>query len=312
MITVAAANPSMDRLLRVPRLRRGSIHRPHDQVTVPGGKGLNLARVARALGAEVQVVGIAAGTAGRWLADALEDLGVPARWVWTPGESRTCTSIAEDDGDASLTEFYEPGPHVTAAEWREYVDLVRTASGGAGWLAVSGSLPPGQGSQALASLLGARATCTAVDISGEALAAAVSDRVDLVKLNTPETLELLGEPAVGHEQSLPWLSQELRRRCGERTVAVVTGGPDGAVLSAPGLPQLWAGVPVTGRFAVGSGDAFLAGLLTARQERASWEDALRLATAAAAANAEVPGAGLLATDRVRELVPLVEIREVGG
>ena len=35
-----------------------------------------------------------------------------------------------------------------------------------------------------------------------------------------------------------------------------------------------------------------------------------LATAAAAANAEVPGAGLLTARRVRELVPLVEMEEV--
>jgi 1-phosphofructokinase family hexose kinase len=279
---------------------------------VPGGKGLNVARVARELGADVQVVGIAAGATGRWLAGALDDLGVPARWVWTAGESRTCTSIAEDEADASLTEFYEPGPTVSQTVWCQFTDLVRTASQGAGWLAVSGSLPPGPGSQQLSSLLAAAATYTAVDVAGQPLAAATSERVDVVKLNASETLDLLGDRAVGREHSLPWLSRELRRCCGETTVAIVTGGRAGAVLSAPGEPLLWGGVPVTGRYPVGSGDSFLAGLLTARQQNASWKDALRLATAAAAANAELPGAGVLAADRVHELLPLVDIEEVRG
>jgi 1-phosphofructokinase/tagatose 6-phosphate kinase len=131
----------------------------------------------------------------------------------------------------------------------------------------------------------------------------------MVKLNASEALELLGPRTGGQDQSLPWLSRELRRRCGEESVAVVTGGREGAVMSVPGEPLLWAGVPVTGRYPVGSGDSFLAGLLTARQRSASWKDALRLATAAAAANAELPGAGVLAVNRVHELVPLVEVRE---
>lgn len=312
MITVAAVNPSVDRLLRVHRLRPGSIHRPLEAVSVPGGKGLNVARVAHALGAEVQVVGIAAGGAGRWVTDALERSGVPARWIWTDGETRTCTSIAEDDGAddgaGELTEFYESGPSISTQTWREYAALVGSAASRSGWLVVSGSFPPGLGAAELTDLLRA-AGHTAVDVSGAPLAAATGP-VDLVKLNAAETLELLGRAAVRDDRDLPGLARALRRRWGGSTVAVVTGGRRGAVLSAPEGPPVWARVPVTGRFAVGSGDAFLAGLLTARQSESTWEDALRLATAAAAANAETPGAGAVAAQRVRELVPLVEMEEV--
>ncbi|MBI2244095.1 MAG: hypothetical protein HYU55_09200 [Nocardioides sp.] len=313
MITVAAVNPSVDRLLRVHRLRPGSIHRPLEAVSVPGGKGLNVARVAHALGAEVQVVGIAAGGAGRWVTDALERAGVPARWVWAGGETRTCTSIAQDDGAAGgggeLTEFYESGPSISTQTWREYADLVGSVAGGSRWLVVSGSFPPGLGAAELSDLLRATAGDTAVDVSGEPLAAATGP-VDLVKLNAAETVELLGREPVRDDRDLPVLARALRDRWGGSTVAVVTGGRRGAVLSAPEGRPVWAGVPVTGHFAVGSGDAFLAGLLTARQSGSTWEDALRLATAAAAANAEVPGAGRVAVQRVRELVPLVEMEEV--
>ena len=309
MITVAAVNPSVDRLLRVRRLRPGTIHRPHDQVSVPGGKGLNVARVALALGADVQVVGIAAGANGRWLAGAVERLGLPAQWVWASGETRTCTSVAEDDGDRDLTEFYEPGPPVPAQTWREYAELVRGAARGTSWLAVSGSLPPGAGAPELSDLLAAGAARTAVDVSGAPLATATG-AVDLVKLNAAETADLVGDRAGVDERDLPGLCRALRDRWGGETVAVVTGGRQGAVLSVVDRRPVWARVPVTGSYPVGSGDAFLAGLLTARESESSWEDALRLATAAAAANAAVPGAGVRTARRVRELVPLVEMEEV--
>jgi fructose-1-phosphate kinase PfkB-like protein len=48
-----------------------------------------------------------------------------------------------------------------------------------------------------------------------------------------------------------------------------------------------------GPYPVGSGDAFLAGLVVALDGGADWPDALRAALGAGAANAAVPGAGRL-------------------
>jgi fructose-1-phosphate kinase PfkB-like protein len=52
---------------------------------------------------------------------------------------------------------------------------------------------------------------------------------------------------------------------------------------------------------VGSGDAFLAGLVTGLDRGESWDGALRLALGAATANAELPGAGRLEPARASEL-----------
>jgi fructose-1-phosphate kinase PfkB-like protein len=56
-----------------------------------------------------------------------------------------------------------------------------------------------------------------------------------------------------------------------------------------------------GPYAVGSGDAFLAGLLVGRERGEEWRDAFTLALAAAAANAECPGPGQLELGRVDSL-----------
>ena len=62
-----------------------------------------------------------------------------------------------------------------------------------------------------------------------------------------------------------------------------------------------------GRFPVGSGDAYLGGLLTALDRGDDLGTALRLATAAGVANAQIPGPGSFATDLVAELAGQTEV-----
>ena len=76
MIVCLAANPSIDKLFEVDELHPGEVHRPGRFVQVAGGKGLNAARAAATLGAEVEVVTILGGHAGAWLAEQLGELGI--------------------------------------------------------------------------------------------------------------------------------------------------------------------------------------------------------------------------------------------
>ena len=63
-----------------------------------------------------------------------------------------------------------------------------------------------------------------------------------------------------------------------------------------------------GRYPVGSGDAFLAGLVTGLERGRDWDDALRLALGAATANAELPGAGRLEGARAEALAAQAQVR----
>jgi fructose-1-phosphate kinase PfkB-like protein len=65
---------------------------------------------------------------------------------------------------------------------------------------------------------------------------------------------------------------------------------------------------VRGRYPVGSGDAFLAGLVVALDGGAGWGIALRLALGAATANAELPGAGRLDPSRAEALAEQATVR----
>jgi len=294
LIACVAPSPSIDRLFEVTHLQPGGIHRPTRFVQVAGGKGLNAARAAAALGADVRAVALLGGYSGRWISDELGRLGVPLVAAWCRGETRSCLSVADEE-TASLTEFYEANAAVSRREWEAFADAAQDAAASAVWTTISGSLPPGAPADGY-EVLAAGGVNIAVDTA--ALGAA---RPALVKVNAAEAATLTGL-AVGSVDEAVEAAHALRRRIGGNgRTAAVTCGLDGAVLVAPDGSAWRGSLPAAGRYPVGSGDAFLAGLVTAAAAGGGWPDALAAALGAAAANAELPGAGLLDAGRARAL-----------
>ena len=63
---------------------------------------------------------------------------------------------------------------------------------------------------------------------------------------------------------------------------------------------------------MGSGDAFLAGMVVARADGEPWVAAAAAGLGAGAANAEVAGAGRLDPARARELAAIADVAELAG
>ena len=303
MIACVAPSPSIDRLFEVERLRPGEIHRPTQFVQVPGGKGLNVARAAAALGADVRAVALLGGHSGRWIADELDRIGLRIVASWCESETRTCLSVA-DAGSGLLTEFYEKSAAVTPKEWEAFAGLVQDAVTSPAWTTISGSLPSGAPADGYEQLA---AVGTKVALDTTALGAA---RPALVKVNAVEAAALT-ELAVDSIGEAAEAAHALRLRIGgDGRAAVVTLGREGAALVEPGGSTWQGSLTAVGRFPVGSGDAFLAGLVTALDGGDGWPSALAAALGAAAANAEVPGAGLLDGARAHELAERAVVEAV--
>ena len=64
MIISVTLNAAMDRTVAVPNFRQGHKHRSVESRTVPGGKGINVARALRLLGRPVIATGLAGGATG--------------------------------------------------------------------------------------------------------------------------------------------------------------------------------------------------------------------------------------------------------
>lgn len=308
MILTVTLNTALDLTYGVPALVPHTSHRVTDLSERPGGKGINVARVLTALGHDSVVTGFAGGATGSVLRQLLADL--PANrgkltdaLVPVAGDTRRTLAVA-DRATGDTTQFNEPGPHITAAEWtafrRGYEELLT----GADAVALCGSMPPGIHVGAYAELIRpARAAGVPVllDTSGEPLRRGIAARPDLIKPNADELAQLTGsrEPARA--------TRDARRRGAQTVIASL--GPDGMLALTP--DGSWRASPPTAVKGnpTGAGDSAVAGLLSSLVEGLSWPDRLRRAVALSTATVLAPTAGDFDRAAYEELLPRVAIEE---
>ena len=291
MITCLGLSPALDVTYGVAELRLGEIHRPAWKLALPGGKSLNVARAAHRLGGAVRAITPLGGFTGEEIRRLLDEAGLPVVVVPTGPTTRTCVSIVDDAG--GITELYERVAELDDPAWRGVVSSLRGIEDG--WLVVSGSVPDSRADELGAELAAAadRGVRLALDLRGEALAAALSStRPALVKVNRAEAEEAVGRG------DLDDLARRLQAR-GAAT-AVVTDGAAGS-LGADADGGWRVTTTPAGRYTVGAGDCFLAGLVLALDAGSSLSASLGRASAVAAANTLHPGAALFELEDVDRL-----------
>jgi 1-phosphofructokinase family hexose kinase len=302
-ILCVTPNVAVDRTLAVPGFAAGTVWRAASVSASCGGKGVNVARALACLGQRATCAGLLAGHGGRLAAGLAEAEGLDAVWTWIEGETRTCIIVVGADGETTV--INEPGTTVSTGDWNRFVDDVVSAANGADAACIAGSLPPGVPAGGLAGLIaaaGAGGRRVWVDTSGPVLAEAVAARA-AIKINGPEAGALLGRPVATVADAVEAAS-EIRHR--GAVAAAVTLGGDGAVLVTD--DGAWQARPpaIAVVSAVGSGDCFLAGLVTGLLDGRPPAEALRLAVAAGTANALRTAAGPIDTVDLERILRATE------
>ena len=173
MILVVALNPALDITHRLDHVDWAGVNRPAAVHVSPGGKGLNVARVLRALGADVLLAALAGGQAGNVVRSALSDNAIPACITEISGETRRTFAVV-DTGRGETAIFNEPGPRILASEYAAFLDCYAGAVARSSAVVLSGSLPPGLPVSAYADLIRLAADAgvpSLLDTSGPALTA---------------------------------------------------------------------------------------------------------------------------------------------
>ncbi|GIP37996.1 tagatose-6-phosphate kinase [Paenibacillus sp. J31TS4] len=306
MIVTVTVNAAIDKSYFVDRLEPGTVSRVPDIRAIPGGKGINVARVAHLLGEPVIATGFLGGHNGRFIRTELDRQGITNDFVAIEGESRVCLNIIER-GSGRSTELLEQGPATGQEDWSRLRDKIRQLARGASVVAFSGSLPQGAAPDAYASLMeAARAEGARVflDTSGDALAAGVAASPDFIKPNETEVERLLGRP-LGPESEL---HASIRRLMEDGIGCVTVSLGAGGSLAGIGGELYRVTVPrITPVNTVGCGDSFVAGMAAAVRRGLSMEDSLRLASACGTANALTRDAGTVDPAQVEELLPQIRI-----
>ena len=312
MIITVTLNAAIDKSLSVPNFRLGRRHRTVEQTTMAGGKGVNVARTLKTLGQPVIATGFQGGPTGTRIVEQLTDESILNDFVRIREESRTNTAVY-DPTNGEQTEINERGPAVSAKEVELFRDKLMYLARGADIVVFAGSLPHGVEPDIYAGLireLRKQGVTTMVDTDGDPLRHAVRAEPDLISPNVLEAEELVGHEFNDEEDHLIAVREIVALGAHEAIMTL----PDGCVaaVNGEGAQTLIRAYiePREAVAAVGSGDAFLAGFVSARYTGLSAHDCLRFAVACGAESTQRLGAGLVDPKEVERLVGQVEVRQV--
>jgi 1-phosphofructokinase family hexose kinase len=317
VIITVTLNTAIDKTLAVPSFQPGRRHRTVEQTTMPGGKGVNVARVLKTLGQPVIATGLAGGPTGTRIVEQLTDMSVLSDFVRTREESRTNTALI-DPTTGIQTEINERGPHISDQEIELFADKLLYLAKGASLCVFAGSLPRGVDVDTYGRLIKEvrrLGVVTVVDTDGDPLRRAVRAEPDVISPNVLEAEELVGHEFNEDEDYLFAVREMVELGAGEAIMTV----PDGCVAQVS--PEEGSTQPrhfrarvhvVEAASTIGSGDAFLAGYVAARYTGRSAPQCLAYGVACGAESTQHLGAGVVDPGQVERLLSEVEVLRLAG
>jgi 6-phosphofructokinase 2 len=274
---------SADLVMPTEKMRCGSVR--YD----PGGGGINVARVAHALGAPVVAMFPAGGTSGDLLTGMLEATGLPLRPIPIAEPTRESFTVNERRTERQYR-FVLPGPALSAGEQEECLQQLRSVAATADYVVASGSLPPNVSPDfynRIADVCAQLGTRLILDTSGGGLQHLSGSKVFLLKPSVRELRESVGRDLPDEARQLEAARALIERGCA-RNVLVSLGAQGALFVTAQGAQRCPA-VAVPPGSGVGAGDAMVAGITVGLSGGWPLAKSIRFGIAASAAMLMTPG-----------------------
>ena len=282
MITAVSLNPSLDRTVEVDGFTVGGLNRVRESHTTAGGKGLNIALTASALGVDAECIGFMYRDGARPFERKLMLNSTAYNFVWCEGAVRTNLKI-HDISNSTYTEINEAGALVSADDIEKMEALVQLHAENSDYLVFAGSLPPGCEKSIYRTMIestkGLDCRCI-VDSDGEALAEAIKASPYMIKPNLYELELLTGKKFQSINEIVAACRQLIR---GGIELIAVSMGENGAIITNGEETWRAYGVALDIKSTVGAGDAMTAGMVCGCMGEQDLETILRMGTACALA-----------------------------
>ncbi len=308
MITTICLNPCFDKTVEMDSLRLGAVNRIKKLRVDLGGKGINVAVVAKRLGLDVQCIGTMGEEGSQELSEMMDREGLSHRFLTIPGRVRTNMKICLK-GEKGVTEINEPGASLSPEGLKRFFDLAREATKDSEIVVINGSLPPGcpEGTYRDLMLALAGKKCI-LDTEGHELEqGAKKARPFLIKPNLREMEVTLG------------LELRTMRSIRDAGLLFIQLGVEHAVISMGNLGAMYVdhdrtlfapALRVETKSTVGAGDAMIGGMLLGYEREGDMAKAFRYGVAAGAASVMTEGTQLIVKEEFERLLDQVRVQEV--
>lgn len=304
MILTVTPNPSVDKVFKVRGFAPGSLNRIEDTFTQPGGKGVNIAFMLRALGHEITATGFVGDGPGRFIQHSLRDAGITTAFAHLNDKTRTNYALFDTEA-GTLTQLRSTGPHVNLSDIATLRSTYERLLGQADMVVIAGSLPPGLEPSVCAELVRiatSRGVRVALNVREDTLTASLPARPFLAE---PDLRDLTnyGTYDVTEREGRVGLARHLAQSA---QIAVVNA--EGEMLCTSGDEGLTIRIP-TCRLLGGIrlDDALMAGIIDAAINGGTLEEIAREGVAAALAAAASPSGQFASREELTECLDRVEV-----
>lgn len=308
MIVTVTMNPAIDKTVEIDRLLRGGLNRIKKVEYDAGGKGINVSKTIRELGGESIATGFLGGNSGKVIEAVLHEKGIKHDFIWVEGETRTNTKVFEESG--ALTELNEPGPEISESQMEQLIEKLTGYAKEGTLFILSGSIPSGVDKNIYARiihLMHEKGAEVLLDADGELFRNGLKERPDIIKPNRVELEEYAGLDYRASKEELFALARNFKLS-GIKTIAVSMGG-SGALFVHGDYEAFSPALSVKAHSTVGAGDAMVAALAYAWNEKLTDEETVRLCMATAAGAVTTIGTKPPERNLVDELIQQVIIEK---
>lgn len=283
MIFTITLNPALDYVIRLADFTEGQVNRVVEEHIYYGGKGINVAVVLKELGFTSTALGFIAGFTGKELQRGCqEDLGLKTDFIEVKDGM---TRINVKMHSQKETEINGLGPKVGPTDLQNLLDQLQGLQAG-DVLIISGSIPSLMSQDTykmiLESLKG-KSIDIVVDASGKLLLETLAYKPFLIKPNNHELGEMFNVELKTIEE-IEYYARKLQDM-GARNVLISMAKDGSLLIDEDGNAHhfgVYQGQVVN---SVGAGDSMVAGFVAGYLSKLTYDETLRLATAAGGATA---------------------------
>lgn len=309
MIITVTLNPALDKTVILPGFAVNTVNRVSATRLDPGGKGINVSKVVKALGGKTLALGVLGGAAGGYIQAAMDKMELPNDMVLTGEITRTNLKII-DPLLQTNTDINEPGGPVSEetldAVWHKLTKAVKPGD----TVVLAGKNPPGMPDSRLAdwvTRLHGMKVYTCVDTVGEPMQLAIAAQPDIIKPNREELAEIAGRRMVTDDDVLTAARELVGRGVGLVTASL---GADGAIFVTRNQAFRGYAPKVSVVSVVGAGDAMMAALTHYSAAGCSLEETARRSIAVSVASVMCSGSEAPELNMILPLIDQVRLEKL--
>lgn len=309
MIYTVTLNPAIDKTVVIENFSAGSVNRIRSVREDAGGKGINVSKCLKNLGADTVAAMILAGQTGKRLSAMLKNLDIHMLRISAEGENRTNLKII-DPVKGENTDVNEPGPQIDSIILDQMKKKLGRSVGKGDIVVLSGSLPKGVDKGLYGEWIRyfrSHDASVLLDADGEPLYRAIDALPYMIKPNGEELAAMLGKEQLTREEMIA--EGKRLHEMGIPEVVISLGGEGALFINADGCFYAESlKVPV--KSTVGAGDSMVAAIVYGKEKKLSREQKIRLAVAMGAASVMQDGTQPPEKDLVWKLAEQVVIKKL--